>query len=184
MRKLISFVHISLDGFIAGPKGEMDWMQHNSELFKNIDQRIQKTDTALYGRNTYQMMEEYWPNAGKNPQASTHEINHSHWYAKADKIIVSNTLKEVGLTNTTIIRNNLSEKIKEIKQQEGSEILVFGSPSVTHALIKEKLIDGYWLFVNPVILGKGIPLFIDIQERIKLKLISNQIFSSGVIELN
>jgi len=88
------------------------------------------------------------------------------------------------LANTTIISDNLLERINEIKQQPGSEILLFGSPTATHSLIQLGLIDGYWLFVNPIILGQGIPLFADIKNKISLQLLTTRPFSSGVTELN
>src|SRR6476660_8243578 len=184
MRKVISFMHISLDGFVAGPNGEMNWIKVDEELFDHVGKRISETDTALYGRVTYQMMEDYWPNAGTEPGASKHDINHSKWYNNAHKIVLSKTLKESDLTNTTIINDNLSEKINEIKQGTGSEILLFGSPTATHSLIQHNLIDGYWLFVNPIILGQGIPLFTDIKDIIKLKLLTTRQFTCGVTELN
>lgn len=184
MRKVISFMHISLDGFVAGPNGEMNWIKIDEELFDHVGERIGREDAALYGRVTFQMMENYWPTAGEKPGASRHDINHSRWYKKAHKMVLSNTLNEADLSNTTIINGNLSERINAIKQQPGEEILLFGSPTATHALMKENLIDGYWLFVNPIILGKGIPLFADIKEKIKLKLITTRPFSSGVTELN
>jgi len=93
-------------------------------------------------------------------------------------------MKDEVLTNTTIISDNLSDRINEIKQQDGEDILLFGSPTATHALIQLNLIDGYWLFVNPIILGKGIPLFVDIKDNIKLKLLSTRQFDCGVTELN
>src|SRR5690242_17112910 len=101
MIKLISFVHISLDGFVAGPNGEMNWIKVDEELFEYIGKRISGTDAALYGRVTYQMMEGYWPEAGKEPGASTHDINHSNWYNKAHKIVLSKTMKDANLANTT-----------------------------------------------------------------------------------
>ncbi|MGE9315189.1 dihydrofolate reductase family protein [Niabella sp. CJ426] len=184
MRKLISFVHISLDGFVAGPNGEMDWIQVNQEIFDHVGKRISKGNTALYGRTTYQMMESYWPTAADQPNASKHDIEHSQWYSKVHKVVLSNTLDETNLTNTTIIHNNLVERVNEIKQQEGEDILVFGSPTATHSLMQLRLIDDYWLFVNPVVLGKGIPLFANIETSVKLKLLSTQQFKCGVIELN
>jgi dihydrofolate reductase len=96
-------------------------------------------------------------------------------------------LTEEGLTNTTIIGDKLPDRINEIKQSPvgGSEdILLFGSPTATHSLIQLNLIDGYWLFVNPIVLGQGIPLFTDIKDKIKLKLLNTRPFSSGVTELN
>ncbi|MDR3681831.1 MAG: dihydrofolate reductase family protein [Flavipsychrobacter sp.] len=184
MRKIISFMHMSLDGFVAGPNGEMDWIKVDQEIFDHVEKRIGEGDTALYGRVTYQMMENYWPTAGDAPGASKHDIEHSKWYKKVHKVVLSKTIKDADLINTTIISNNLSEKINELKQQEGKEILLFGSPTATHSLIQQNLIDGYWLFVNPIILGQGIPLFVDIKDKIKLKLLTTQQFTSGVTELN
>jgi dihydrofolate reductase len=184
MRKVISFMHISLDGFVAGPNGEMDWIKVDQEIFDHVGKRIGEGDTALYGRVTYEMMEGYWPTAGDQPGASKHDIEHSKWYKNVHKVVLSRTMKGEDLPNTTIISDNLSERINEIKQQEGKDILVFGSPTATHSLIQLNLIDGYWLFVNPVILGRGIPLFVDIKEKLKLKLLSTRQFSSGVTELS
>ena len=93
-------------------------------------------------------------------------------------------MKDADLTNTTIISDNLSDRINEIKQQAGKDILLFGSPTATHSLIQLNLIDGYWLFVNPIILGQGIPLFADIKDKIKLKLLTTRQFTCGVTELN
>ena len=187
MRKIISFMHISLDGFVAGLNGEMDWIKVDEEIFDYVGKRISEGDTALYGRVTYQMMEDYWPAAGDNPTATRHDIEHSKWYNKVHKVVLSKTLQETTLTYTEIISNNLSDRINEIKQSRNGrskEILLFGSPTATHALIQLNLIDGYWLFVNPVILGQGIPLFVDIKEEIKVKLLNTRQFSIGVTELN
>ncbi len=184
MRKIISFMHISLDGFVAGPNREMNWIKVDEEIFDHVGKRIGEGDTALYGRATYEMMEGYWPTAGDEPGASKHDIEHSAWYNKAHKVVLSKTMKGEGLTNTTIISDNLEDKINEIKQQAGEEILLFGSPTATHSLIQQNLIDGYWLFVNPIVLGQGIPLFVDIKEKIKLKLLTTRQFTSGVTELN
>jgi dihydrofolate reductase len=177
-------MHLSLDGFVAGPNGEMDWINVDEEIFDHVGKRISETDTALYGRVTFEMMEGYWPNAGNEPDASKHDIEHSTWYNKAHKVVLSKRLKGSSLTNTTIISDNLSKEIAEIKQGSGSEILVFGSPTATHSLIQLNLIDGYWLFVNPIILGRGIPLFVDIKDKIGLKLLTTRQFTCGVTELN
>jgi dihydrofolate reductase len=102
-------------------------------------------------------------------------------------------MKEAGLTNTKIISDNLLDRINEIKQSRSqspvdnggsNDILLFGSPTATHSLIQLNLIDGYWLFVNPIILGRGIPLFADIKDKIKLKLLTTRQFTCGVTELN
>lgn len=180
-------MHISLDGFVAGPNGELDWVKIDEEIFDHVGKRIRKSDAALYGRVTYQMMESYWPTAADKPTATKHDIEHSKWYSKAHKIVLSKTMKEESLTNTTIISENLADRINEIKQSHtgGSEdLLLFGSPTATHSLLQLNLIDGFWLFVNPIILGRGIPLFVDIKDKIKLNLLTTRQFTSGVIELN
>jgi dihydrofolate reductase len=184
MRKVISFMHISLDGFVAGLNGEMDWIKVDEEIFDHVGKRISQGDTALYGRVTFEMMESYWPTAGDKPDASKHDIEHAKWYNNAHKVVLSKTMEGASLTNTTIISDNLSNKINEIKQQPGADILVFGSPTATHSLIQHELVDGYWLFVNPVILGRGIPLFTQIQDKIKLELLTTRQFACGVTELN
>lgn len=178
-------MHISLDGFVAGPNGEMNWINVDQEIFDHVGERISEGDTALYGRKTYEMMESYWPTAADKPGASKHDIEHSKWYKDVHKIVLSKTMQGKELPNTTIISDNLTDNINKIKQSGGSkEILLFGSPTATHALIQQSLVDGYWLFVNPIVLAQGIPLFTDIKDQIKLKLIDTKQFSSGVTALN
>ena len=184
MRKIFSFMHISLDGFVAGRNGELDWAKVDDEIFDHVGKRISEGDTALYGRVTYQLMESYWPTAADKPNASKHDIEHSKWYSKVHKVVLSKTIKEAGLTNTKIISDNLSDGINELKKSGDKEILLFGSPTATHSLIQLNLIDGYWLFVNPIILGRGIPLFTDIKDKIKLELLTTRQFTCGVTELN
>jgi dihydrofolate reductase len=186
MRKIISFMHISLDGFVAGPNGEMDWIKVDEEIFDYVGKRISEGDTALYGRVTYQMMEGYWPTAGEQPGASKHDIEHSKWYKNVQKVVLSKTMKDATLPNTKIISDNIAGRMNEIKQSaSGSEeILLFGSPTATHSLMQLNLIDGYWLFVNPIILGRGIPLFAGIKDKINLQLLATRQFASGVTELN
>lgn len=177
---------MSLDGFVASPNGEMNWIKVDEQIFDYVGKRISKGDTALYGRVTYEMMQSYWPTAGDKPGASKHDIEHSKWYKQIHKIVLSKTMNESDLANTTIISDNFAERIKEIKQSaNGSEeILLFGSPTATHSLMQQDLIDGYWIFLNPIILGEGIPLFEDIQDKTKLKLLNTHQFTNGVIELN
>lgn len=185
-------MHLSLDGFVAGQNGEMDWIKVDEEIFDYVEKRIVKGDTAIYGRTTYQMMENYWTTAGDKPNATKHDIEHSRWYKKVHKVVVSKTMntesyRGKGIANTTIISENISDRINEIKQSRNnidSEILLFGSPSATHSLMQRNLIDGYWLFVNPILLGRGVPLFTGIKNKIMLNLQSTWQFTNGVTELN
>lgn len=178
-------MHISLDGFVAGANGELNWIKVDQELFDYVGKRINTGETAMYGRNTYQMMEGYWPTAGDQPNASQHDKEHSKWYKQVKKVVMSHSMKDMNIPNTTFISDNLSEQLNAIKKEDGSDILVFGSPTATHALLQQNLIDGFWLFVNPIVLGEGIPLFKGVKEKIKLNLMpTTHRFASGVFELN
>lgn len=175
---------MSLDGFVAGPNGEMNWIKVDQEIFDHVGIRVAQGDTAMYGRVTYEMMQGYWPTAGDAPDASKHDKEHSTWYKQVHKVVLSTTMNAEGLTNTEVISDDLAGRINEIKQRPGSDILLFGSPRATHALIKQNLIDGYWLFINPIILGNGIPLFESIDRQTKLTLRGIHQFSSGVVAMD
>lgn len=177
-------MHTSLDGFAAGPNGEMDWIIVSDEMFDFAGEQTNQADTALYGRVTYQMMENYWPTAADHPGASKHDIEHSAWYNKVSKVVLSETLRGQQINNTTIISDQVTERIKELKQQQGRNILVLGSPGAVHSLLKDNLIDDFWLFINPVILGQGIPVFTPVKESIKLKLIKSTMFPKEVVCLH
>ncbi|HTN45963.1 MAG TPA: dihydrofolate reductase family protein [Flavipsychrobacter sp.] len=184
MRKLIFFMHTSLDGFVAGLNGELNWAKVDDEIFDFVATMTEKADTALYGRVTYEMMQGYWPNAGKQPNASKHDIAHSTWYNHVAKVVLSTTMSEKGLDNTRVISDHLTDNIHEIKKQEGKNILIFGSPRASHSLLSEGLIDEFWLFANPVLLGEGIPLFKGVTQKTPLNLIETKTFACGVIALH
>ncbi|MBI1768920.1 MAG: dihydrofolate reductase [Bacteroidetes bacterium] len=182
MRKLVLFMHTSLDGFVAGRKGEMDWIHVDEELFDYASNRINEADLALYGRVTYEMMEGYWPTAADQPNATKHDIEHSAWYNKVEKVVLSKTLNGSKLKNTKVVSENLVKEINQLKDSIGSEIIIFGSPSAGHSLMAENLIDEFWVFVNPIVLGQGIPMFKN--KRIKLKLLTSKTTDSGVVCLH
>lgn len=184
MRNVVLFMHVSLDSFVAGPNGEMDWINIDDEMFDYAGKQTDEADTALYGRVTYQMMESYWPTAGDKPNASKHDKQHSAWYNKVAKVVVSKTLQQENLKNTIIISDNIPAEIIKLKQVTGKNILMFGSPAVGHTLMAENLVDDYWLFVNPVLLGQGIPMFKNIKEKTKLQLVESTTFKSGVVSLH
>ncbi len=184
MRNLVYFMHTSLDGFVGGPNGEMNWISVDEEIFDFVATLTANADTALYGRTTYEMMQGYWPTAGDQPNASKHDKEHSVWYKNISKVVLSTTLSQDGLENTTVISSNLEENIYHIKNKPGKNILIFGSPRASHSLLEAGLVDEFWLFVNPVLLGQGIPLFKGVNELVKLRLIASKTFSCGVIALH
>jgi len=184
MRNILSFMHVSLDGFVAGPQGEMDWIKLDDEMFEYADRETDRSDLALYGRNTFEMMDAYWPNAADEPGADKHQINHSAWYNKVDKLVLSKSMAGRQIPKVTVVSDNLRAAIIEIKNQPGQQIVIFGSPGAVHSLMKEGLIDELWLFVNPILLGKGIPMFKDIEAAKSLTLVDSVRFKTGVIALN
>ncbi len=184
MRNLIFFMHTSLDGFVAGLNGEMDWINLDDAMFDFVATMTDQADTALYGRVTYEMMQSYWPTAGEQPNATKHDKEHSNWYNNVSKVVLSKTIQETGLHNTKVISDKLSDNINKLKQQDGKNILIFGSPGASQSLLIEGLIDEFWLFVNPIILGQGMPLFKDITGTTKLKLAESKTFACGVIALH
>lgn len=184
MRKLVSFMHMTLDGFAAGPKGEINWAQVDEEMFEQAGRQTAESDTALYGRVTYELMQAYWPTAADQPQPTRHDIEHSTWYRKVEKVIVSRSMKGQQLPNTTIISDNPGEYIHELKKRPGKDIVMFGSPGISKLMMQLDLIDTFWIFINPIILGQGMPFFGGLNAPLKLKLLSAKSFTSGVVCLH
>jgi dihydrofolate reductase len=184
MRKIISFMHVSLDGFVAGVNGEMNWITMDDEIFEDAIALAATTGTALYGRTTYQMMESYWPTVLTNPTSTKNEIYHADWVENVNKIVFSTSLEKVEWNNTRLIKKNIKEEVTKLKQESGKNMMIFGSPRLTHSFMQMGLIDEYRINVNPVLLGNGIPLFKNLSDRINLKLLKTRTFESGVTGLH
>jgi dihydrofolate reductase len=184
MRKIILSVHVSLDGFVAGPGGEMDWIKLDDEMFDLVGSFTNEADTALYGRVTWEMMDNYWPTAADKPNATKHDIEHSRWYNKVDKLVLSKTMRGKKADKIKFISDNVFSEINSFKQAPGKNVMIFGSSTAAHSLMEYNLIDEYWLFVNPILLGQGIPLFANIKTRINLKPLETKVFPCGVTTLH
>ncbi|HEX2905341.1 MAG TPA: dihydrofolate reductase family protein [Phototrophicaceae bacterium] len=182
MRKIIFLIHVSLDGLVAGPNGEMDWIVYNEEVEKYAHSLHATTDAAIYGRVTYQMMQGYWPTVLADPTAGEGDKNHARWYENATKIVVSRTLMAGG-DKTLLIRDNLGPEIEKIKQQPGKNLWLLGSPTLAQAMMRLNLIDEYRINVNPVMLGRGRPLFAGLDDQRHLKLLEATPFKGGVVAL-
>lgn len=177
-------MHTTLDGFVAGPNGEMDWINVDEEMFDHAGDQTDAADTAVYGRVTYQMMDNYWPSAGKKPGATKHDIQHSAWYNNVEKIVFSKTMRNANLENTIFFSDDIAGEVLKLKHAAGKNIIMFGSPTVAHTLIANDLVDQYWLFVNPILLGEGIPLFKSNNKHTKIKFVESLNFKSGVVCLH
>jgi len=185
MRKLVLFLHASLDGFVEGPKGAMDigWVSYDADLEKHAKEILSTADTVLWGRGTYQLMHSYWPSVPSNPSASQYALEHAEWIEKTAKIVFSTTLDKVEWNNSRLVKEDVEEEIKHLKQQSGKDMVILGSPRLAHYLMQLDLIDEYKITVSPVLIGSGLPLFQGLKEKINLKLIENKTFDSGAIGL-
>ena len=182
MGNLTLFMHVSLDGFGSGVNGQMDWIHVDDEIFDYGAERIYATDTALYGRKTYQLMESYWPTVVKNPTGNKPEDEFAVLIDNISKIVFSRTLKNVDWKNTELKKEVIKAEISELKHKADKDILV-GSPSLIVATMNLNLIDEFQLCIHPVVAGKGLPLFENLNDRKILKLIKTKIFSSGAVTL-
>lgn len=181
MRKLIVIAHVSLDGFVAGPKGEFDNFTGADESLKYVCRVIDDADAALFGRKSYQLINSHWPTAAQDPKASADTIKYSAWYNQVQKIVLSKTLQASAKENTRVITKDIAKEINLLKQQSGKSILIFGSPSTVHSLLELNLIDGFYLIVYPVLFGKGIVLFNESDQVRKLKLQKTTQLEFGII---
>ncbi|CAI3116872.1 dihydrofolate reductase family protein [Acinetobacter baumannii] len=186
MRKLILFLHASLDSFVEGPNGAMDigWIAYDADLENHAKEILSTADMVIWGRATYQMMHDYWPSMLSNPEASEHERNHAEWIEKTEKVVFSTTLDTVEWNNSRLVKDHVEEEINRLKQKQGKDMVILGSPRFAHYLMQLGLIDEYKITVSPVLIGSGLPLFQGIQEKTNLKLIENKTFASGAIGLH
>ena len=186
MRKIISLIHLSLDGMAAGPNDELDWITYDSELEQYAHSMHDLTDAVIWGRRTYQGMAGYWLTVPNNPDSTPAELEHARWLDNAAKIVVSRTLDRIewnDAQNTVLIKDNIAEQINQIKQQPGKDIWFLGSTMLAQTFMQLDLIDEYRININPTVLGEGKPLFANINRKIPLKLLESKTLKSGVVLL-
>ncbi len=179
MSKLSAFDFITLNGFYKGPKGDISWNKGDSETNEYAVEMVKFRNTLLFGRVTYEMMASYWPttDAIKNNPILAEGMNN------ADKIVFSRTLKKVEWNNTTIMKDNIVEEIKKMKQTPGKDMTLLGSGNILTQFAEQGLIDEYQIMIHPVALGDGTPIFKDIKHKLNLKLTMTKIFKSGIVFL-
>jgi len=176
MRKIIAAINMTLDGFC-----DHTAMIADDEIHQHYNELLSSAGIVLYGRITYQLME-YWATVVKNPTGIKSMDEFAVTIDNIPKIVFSNTLKNVEWKTAKLAKRDIKEEVLELKQQAGKNILV-GSPSLIVALTQLDLIDEYQLCVQPIILGNGLPLLKNINDRINLKLLKTKTFSSGSITL-
>ena len=183
MRKLVLFLHQSLDGYCATVDGGLDWIPYNEHLQKYADGIVETVGSPLYGRVTYELMKSYWPALLHDTAASKHDREHAAWIENVEKIVFSTTLIAEDWHNTRVISTNVEEEVKKLKEGEGKDLVIFGSPTLARSLMALDLIDELQLTVSPVILGKGLTFMRSIEERTNLELIHSEQIKGGVVAL-
>jgi dihydrofolate reductase len=178
MRTLIYSMGVSLDGFIAGPDGEIDWSAPDEELHRFHNQQAREVGAHLYGRRLYEEMT-YWETADENPSAPEHELEFARIWKDTPKIVFSKTLEKVE-GNATLVRDGVAEEVVKLKEQPGKD-LAAGGAGLASTLIELGLVDEYRLFVSPVVLGGGTPYFPALDESINLELAETRTFGSRVV---
>ena len=180
MRSIIQLAHVSLDGYLADPDGDVRFVTIDDEITDYVHAFIHTADTGIYGRTTYQMMEGYWPSVLDDPKADDHSKTHARWYSAVKKIVASRTLP-ARTGQTTIVGDDVVAAIAAAKREPGGDMMIFASPTLSHALSAAGLIDEWRLTWQPVILGGGLPLWGGKEPRGKLELRSSKTFRSGVV---
>jgi len=181
MRKVIYGFSVSLDGFIEDVDGDISWSFPDEELHKHFNDREANTGTHLYGRRLYENMAAYWPTADEDPSAPEHVKEYARIWRDKPKIVFSTTLEQVEW-NSRLVREDIAEEVRRLKEQPGKDMSVAGA-GIALTFMQLDLIDEYELYVHPVILGGGKPMFGPLEDRIDLQLVETHTFGSGVVLL-
>lgn len=179
MRKLSIFNFITLNGYFKGIEEDISWHQHGGEENTYSTEMLASGNTLLFGRITYEMMKSFWP----TPEAKQSSPVVAAGMNQAEKIVFSRTLQKADWNNTTLIRENIIEKVKEIKQTKGKDLTLLGSGTIVSQFAEAGLIDEYQIMVDPIAIGEGKPIFKGIKNHLQLRLTDAKVFKSGVVLL-
>ncbi|MDQ3839868.1 MAG: dihydrofolate reductase family protein [Thermoproteota archaeon] len=182
MRKLRLQVQISVDGCIAGPNNEMDWLAWDDNYIKYLNEITESVDTIIMGRKMVDGFIPYWTEVMNKPNDPWNAF--AKKMVEIPKVVFTKTLDKSGWINTDIATGDLKDEITKLKNLDGGDIIVYGGASFDSSLIKEKLIDEFYLFINPIVIGNGKTIFKDLNEIQKLTLIESKVFDCGLVLLH
>ena len=180
MRKLVYWVHQSVDGFIEGPNGEFDWPEMGPDLSEYSFELTDRADAFLYGRKVWELMSYFWPRAEQLSQ-HPHNVRFAPVWRRTPKVVISRTLEKVEY-DARVIGRDLAAEVAELKAQPGGELLLTGGSGAAAALTELGLVDEYQVVVHPVVLGGGKPVFPD-KERLDLRLVETRSFDGRSVLL-
>jgi dihydrofolate reductase len=179
MRKIIYAMSVSLDGFIEDSNGDINWSAPDEELHQHFNDIEGAIGVHLYGRRMYEIMSAYWPTADQQPSALKVEIEYAWLWRRMPKVVFSTTLEKVGW-NSRLVKGNIADEVNRLKSQPGSDMSV-GGAGLAASFMHLGLIDEYRLYIHPILLGSGKPMFPRMKEEIRLKLVETRQFSSSVV---
>jgi dihydrofolate reductase len=182
MRKLKLQVQMSIDGCIAGPNNEMDWLIRDIKNLKYIHGIAESVDTILMGRKMVDEFIPYWTDVMNKPGDPMYTF--AKKMIEIPKVVFTKTLNKSDWVNTELAKGDIKDEVTKLKYQKGKDILVYGGASLDSSLIKENLIDEFYLFVNPIVMGNGKNIFKDIKEIQKLTLIESKVLDYGLVLLH
>ncbi len=185
MRKLKLQVQMSLDGYVGGPNGELDWMtwQWDSELEAYVNALTDASDTILLGRKMTDGFVNYWTDVVNN-QPESREYPFAKKMVDTPKVVFTKTVENSGWQNTTLAKGDLTEEVNQLKNQDGEDIIVYGGAGFVSSLIRAGLIDEYHLFINPTAIGNGMTIFGQVEGEKNLTLVKSQAFDCGIVVLS
>jgi dihydrofolate reductase len=182
MRKIVVMMSVSLDGFIEGPDRELDWHLVDDELHRHFNEQLGAMGAFLNGRVTYELMAGFWPTADADPSSTGPMVEFARIWRDMPKIVFSTTLERADW-NTTVVRDLVAEEVMELKAQPGGD-LVLGGADLAAAFRRHDLIDEYRLYVHPILIGQGKPMFQPSDAKISLRLVETRTFGNGVVLLH
>jgi dihydrofolate reductase len=180
-RKIVLPISVSIDGYIEGPDREIDWHRVDEELHQHFNDDLRTMGGFLDGRVTYELMAGFWPTADRDPSSSPPVREFAAIWRDMPKIVYSRTLQQAGW-NTTIVRDVVREDVLALKAQPGGD-LALGGADLAATFRGLGLIDEYRLYVHPVLIGRGKPLFPPSDSRADLRLVETRAFGNGVLAL-
>ena len=184
MRKLKLQVQMTIDGFIAGPNGEMDWMEWNwdSGLKQYVGELTEPVDCIVLGRKLAQGFIPYWSAVAAHPEDP--EFIAGKKFTDTKKVVFTKTLEKSEWANTILAKGDLVHEINQLKGAAGNDIIAYGGATFVSALIKHALIDEFHLFINPTAIGSGMPIFQQLENKQRLQLVRSMSFESGIVVLH
>jgi dihydrofolate reductase len=183
MRKLIVSMNTTLDGFMSGPHCELDWhfRSWTSEMAESLCEQLNQVDTILLGRVTYLAMAQYWPSKIMDMSFPREDLAFVEMMNSYTKVVISKTLARATWSNSRLLRGNLANEIRQLKTAPGKDMIIYGSGQLVAALTRLNLVDEFQVWVHPVVLGRGKPLFRMLSRKLSLKLSKTKTFTSGVV---